>query len=89
MTHHHIPEAALPAWRTLSALLTEQTPPCAVAPDLWFSDDADSRADAAQACEYCPTRIHIACAEYANTAREQHGVWAGHDRTRRQRSAVA
>jgi hypothetical protein len=49
--------------------------PCRLDPDVWFSDHARDRDAAARLCRTCPLRE--ACAEYALTEREEHGVWGG------------
>lgn len=77
--HHPVPEAALPAWRTLAALLTENTCPCQLHPDGWFAATTAERREAAQACQLCPSRVHAACAQYAAAAGERFGVWGGRD----------
>ncbi|MFC5998278.1 WhiB family transcriptional regulator [Quadrisphaera sp. GCM10027208] len=58
---------------------TGTTWPCRNRGDLWYSDDADERAAAAELCAPCPALDE--CGRYAAAARERHGVWAGRDRT--------
>lgn len=72
------------AFRRLAARLDEladtgRTWPCRDRGELWFADDPDERAAAAELCAPCPA--HDACGRYAAAARERHGVWAGKDRT--------
>lgn len=76
------------AFRRLAARLTElddtgTTWPCREQGELWFADDPDERAAAAEACRSCPALTE--CGDYATTAREKFGVWAGKDRTPRPR----
>jgi len=47
--------------------------------ELWCSDDADDRAQAASWCNGCP--VLAECAAAANEQGERFGVWAGRDRT--------
>lgn len=80
-----IPFDALPAWLALSTALERladegRVPVCAQRPEQWSSDaKRTARADAAEACGYCPV-LHP-CAAYADAAGEQHGVWGSVDRT--------
>lgn len=77
---------ALSAWAALGDALDRladdgRAPVCASRPDQWSSDARPSaRADAAEACRYCP--IRSACDAFATTNFETHGVWGGTDRTR-------
>jgi hypothetical protein len=66
--------------------LTSRTP-CEVDPDPFTSDDHRERTEAAEACAYCPLLEH--CREYAELAGEVWHVWAGADRTPRQRKVRA
>ncbi len=47
--------------------------------ELWCSDDATDRAQAASWCTGCP--VMDECAAAANEQGERFGVWAGRDRT--------
>lgn len=76
-----IPPAAVPAWRRLSAALTDASPPCASDPSIWFSTSTHDIETARHRCLSCPAIAR--CDEYATVAHETAGVWAGHDRTRR------
>ncbi len=82
-----IPPVAVPAWHRLSAALTDASPPCAVEPALWFSTDGDDIETARHRCHGC--HAIGPCAAYATVANEPVGVWAGVDRTRRQRDRRA
>jgi hypothetical protein len=44
-------------------------------PELWFSETPSDIARAAAFCAVCPVRA--LCAERAEAAREQYGVWGG------------
>jgi hypothetical protein len=57
---------------------TGRSTPCQSDPSLWFSVHAAERAEAAQACAWCP--LLTACDTYAATNDERHGVWAGVDK---------
>lgn len=59
-----------------------QRPPCAQrwAGDLWTSDDAGDRRQAAVLCRPCP--VLEACAAAGDEARETFGVWGARDLTR-------
>ncbi|GAB2747758.1 hypothetical protein GCM10027039_01750 [Terrabacter koreensis] len=54
--------------------------PCAGSDD-WTSEDADTRAAAAQRCDGCPCLNE--CAAAADETKERWGVWAGRDRSPR------
>jgi len=60
-------------------------------PDLWFSEDPDEQQRAMDYCAACPVRM--ACQQYADSARIEHGIWAGVDRAeaarKRRRRRVA
>lgn len=87
-----IPPKAQGAWRNLSAVLADlaeagETTPCHDRNE-WMSDDPEDTAYAASHCQRCPALT--ACATYANAAKEQHGVWAGINRsTTQKRNAAA
>ncbi|MFF9205118.1 WhiB family transcriptional regulator [Streptomyces sp. NPDC014986] len=49
--------------------------PCRLDPDTWFSDNARERDAAVRLCRTCP--VQQACAEFAISEREPHGVWGG------------
>lgn len=57
-------------------------PPCGHrwSGDLWVSDDAEDRRQAAVLCRPCP--VLEACAAAAEEADERHNVWGGRDYTR-------
>lgn len=80
-----VPAAARPAWLALGAASARlahggHRPPCARDPRMWDTDaDAASRAEAAEACNWCPL-IHP-CRVYADHAGEVWHVWGGRDRT--------
>ena len=74
------------AWWRLVQVVTDQPPPCARHPEMWFSVDADATEAAVRACTGCHA-IDL-CGTYAAAAGERHGVWAGVDRTRRRRRTV-
>ena len=65
----------------LSLTDRNERPPCGDpgTSDLWTSEDADERAQAARWCHGCP--ISDACSDAANETGERFGVWAGFDRT--------
>jgi hypothetical protein len=52
--------------------------PCQSDPESWFSERADIRAEAAQACTWC--QAFASCATYTVDNNERYGVWAGVDR---------
>jgi hypothetical protein len=58
---------------------TGTVPPCALQPDLWTSEDASDRAEAARRChsQRCP--VIDQCADAADEGDEIY-VWAGVDR---------
>ena len=47
--------------------------------EMWLSDDATDRAQAASWCTGCP--VMAECAAAADEHDEKHGVWGGVDRT--------
>ena len=53
--------------------------PCQADPEAWVGDDPALRAEAAEACHWCPALE--ACRRAADAGREQWGVWAGQDRS--------
>lgn len=71
----------------LDVLADAGTPtPCTGQPDgPWLSEDPEVRAVAATWCEQCP--LIVECDDAARELRVTFGVWAGRDRTRRQRGA--
>lgn len=84
-----VPAHALPAWhRLLEELALAGETPCAGAGrDRWLGTEPQQRT-AAEACMDCP--VLRACADYADDAAEQHGVWGGYtarERTIRRGSA--
>lgn len=66
-----------------------QVTACQADPEPFTSDAKEDRAEAAEACMWCPLRAH--CLRFAVLNRERHGVWAGHDFTmpRGRREAAA
>lgn len=82
-----IPSAAVPAWRRLTAALTDRVPPCAADAEVWHSRAADDIAAAADACQTC--HALAPCGQYAVAANERSGVWAGHDRAQSRSTARA
>ncbi len=73
---------ALPAWLELGHALRHlsnrgiQTG-CQRHPERWWSSIEQEKEAAIRACQSCP--VLDACRDYAVTAKEQHGVWAGRD----------
>ena len=53
----------------------------------WLSDDERLRAMAARWCAGCP--VLAECGAAADETPERFGVWAGRDRTKRERKAAA
>lgn len=78
-----VPVHAVPAWHRLHAELTlaGETPCAGAGRDQWTGTKRQQRA-AADACMSCPALR--ACAEYADAADEQHGVWGGYTARERQ-----
>lgn len=76
-----VPKAAIRDWLALQvALLDGSIVPCASTPgDLWCSDDQEEREAATHRCAGCAV-IQL-CGQYASSAGESFGVWAGADRT--------
>lgn len=96
MAAHAIPSTAERAWLRLrfeiDRLVDDDTPPPCVGRDagLWISEHVGEREAAAHRCGSCPALD--ACQQYADTAREPFGVWAGRDRsktTKRRKEATA
>ena len=50
-------------------------------PDIWFSDTPQDKADAVELCAECPVRRE--CLRWAGTTRQQFGIWAGIDLSRK------
>ncbi|OLP72779.1 hypothetical protein BJM39_27435 [Salmonella enterica subsp. enterica serovar Javiana] len=46
----------------------------------WISDDAEERAEAAEACQHCPV-LEICAAVATTKPFPTHGVWGGRDLT--------
>lgn len=58
-------------------------PPCAANPERWFGE-REERREAATICRAsCP--VLDECAALADAIDPEHGVWAGHDRTKENR----
>ena len=75
-----IPTGALDAWQRLGLALQDVVPPCSAEPDEWADPkDRDAVAAAQDGCMDCPAMLE--CADYAEAADEQYGVWGGVDRT--------
>ena len=73
----------------LIALADEgQRPRCGDASDrdMWISDDAKDREQAAAWCVGCP--VLAQCGAAAEAENERHGVWAGVDRTPKPKRSV-
>lgn len=51
--------------------------PCEVDPDPFTSENKADRAEAAEACQWCPVRVR--CLRMAVANGEKAHVWAGHD----------
>lgn len=77
-TAHGMSAAVQELHLTLATAAERHRPPCRGRHE-WTSDDADDRAAAVEACGHCPHQDP--CGAYARAAGEQHGVWAGRDRT--------
>lgn len=80
------------AWLTLGdslRLMEEQgrQPVCAARPDDWHDARPNVRAEAAEACTWCPALD--ACRAFATANGERHGVYGGHDFTRPTRKGRA
>lgn len=69
--------------RTLAAGVR---PPCTRGGDAWLSEDADERAEAAEACGRCPAVLRAACREAGRF--QSFGVFGGVDVTRRSAGGV-
>lgn len=59
----------------IARALAGTAPPCAAAPEQWFSYSPDDQRDAARACAGCPARTP--CEALASVVRPTAGVWAG------------
>ena len=78
-----VPAHALPAWEQLHRLILVDGPtPCAGAGRDRWQGNAHQQQTAAEACMSCP--VLLACADYADAAGEQHGVWGGYTARERQ-----
>ncbi|MGO1385790.1 MAG: WhiB family transcriptional regulator, partial [Arachnia sp.] len=62
----------LTAWTALRLAISNSAVPCTQAEAEWFSDDPAEQRKAARHCGSCIAQK--ACAEYAITAGERHGV---------------
>lgn len=60
-------------------------PPCCDGSGRWVSEETDVRAEATAECADCP--LLGPCAAAADESDERHHVWAGRDRTRKQRAS--
>lgn len=54
--------------------------PCQLDPEMWVSDLAESRREAAKACAHCP--VLEECRAESLTIWPEHGVWGGVDWSR-------
>lgn len=68
-----------PAYERLGMAVGDGRTPFCDGRDEWLSEDADERAEAAEACHHCP--VLTACADAARELRPTFGVWAGRDLT--------
>lgn len=76
-----VPPVAIPAWRALTDALhtaTQPVPCTGLYGAWWTSANPEEREAAAYRCITCPAIRE--CHEYAATAKEPSGVWAGIDR---------
>lgn len=78
-------------WLTLLDAIASTTDrggstPCLNDPEPFTSGSWQQRAEAAAACSHCP--ILSACRDYAEAQAESWHVWAGVDRTPRQRTTA-
>lgn len=89
MSIAHVHPDAVPAWQDLARLLARLTDagvqvPCQVDPDPFTSENYRDRAEAAQACRWCPALD--TCRRFAESNAESWHVWAGVDLTARTRT---
>lgn len=79
MTNHTATTTARTHLDTALADLTRAgiKTPCQTNPAPWLSEVRKERAQAAEACQWCP--ILTECATYATTAEERWLVWGGAD----------
>src|SRR5436190_1382966 len=83
---------AVRAWLTLGDALLRmehqgRRPVCATRPEDWHDARPDVRAEAADACTWCPARA--ACHAFATANGERHGVYGGHDFTPARKATAA
>lgn len=68
-------------YRELNHALRGRESPCRASPsNAWLSDNATERAEAMQACNFCPAILE--CREFARATRTEFRVWGGNDFTR-------
>lgn len=76
-----IPTASIDAWETLQGFFARgEVTPCHSRPE-WTSNRKTDKETAKRLCGDCVCRA--ACHEYAESAQEQHGTWAGIDRSKK------
>lgn len=66
-------------WLALQHGIATTPPVCSDDSEMWTSDDALERQQAAQLCISCP--LLDPCRAFAITNREEFGTWGGRDRT--------
>jgi Transcription factor WhiB len=73
----------------LDAAVAGLRPHCSDPPSrhLWLSEHEGERAEAVKLCSGCP--VLAECDEAAEARQERFGVWAGKDRTKRQKTQEA
>lgn len=75
-----IPSASMATWMHFQGVLRDDLTPCAGRSE-WTSGKAGDKAFAIAGCLVCHARP--ACHEFAEGAQEQHGIWAGIDRSKK------
>lgn len=75
-----IPAASMDTWMHFQSKMQGDLTPCASRPE-WTSNKAGDKARAIAGCNVCHAKA--ACHEYAESAQEQHGIWAGIDRSKK------
>lgn len=77
--------SAVAEWQEFQIQLLHTSVPCRDS-EMWTSDDALERQEAAQLCITCP--LIDQCRAFAVDNREEHGVWGGKDFTVQRRNAA-
>ncbi len=77
--------SAVPQWQEFQIQLLHTSVPCS-GDEMWTSDDALERQEAAQRCSECP--LLEPCRAFAVENREEHGIWGGKDFTVQRRNAA-